>query len=64
PVTLRRDRPMPERSVVLYLVLSIVTLGIFGIYWLYTLIDDPNLHFRHHIHTEDDALGALSGAIS
>jgi len=64
PVSVRRDRPMPERSFVLYFVLSIVTLGLFTIYWLYTLIEDPNLHFRNHIRIEDDVLAALSGAAS
>lgn len=56
----RRQKPIPERNYVLYLVLTIITLGIFGIYWLYTLIQDPNNHFRSHIQVEDELLSKLS----
>lgn len=37
-----------ERNFVMYLLLTIVTCGIYGIYWWYTLITDPNLHFDNH----------------
>lgn len=33
---------VPERSIVLYIILSIVTCGIFGIYWFYCLVTDLN----------------------
>ncbi|MHB8159701.1 MAG: DUF4234 domain-containing protein [Thermoleophilia bacterium] len=39
---------VPERNFVTFLILSIVTCGIYGIYWLYTLINDPNMHFDDH----------------
>lgn len=39
---------VPERNFVTFLVLSIVTCGIYGIYWLYTIINDPNMHFDDH----------------
>ncbi len=39
---------IPERNFVMYLLLTIVTCGIYGIYWWYTLIVDPNLHFDNH----------------
>jgi hypothetical protein len=60
----RRTEPMPERSFALYLVLSIVTLGFFGIYWLYVLLKDPNNHFTYHVQVEDQLLASLeTGAV-
>lgn len=55
----RRTEVMPDRSFVLYLILSIITLGLFGIYWLYVLLNDPNEHFKYHVQVEDGLLGAL-----
>jgi len=55
----RRLDPIPDRSFVLYLVLTVVTLGLFGIYWLYTLITDPNNHFKHHVKWEDELITNL-----
>ncbi|MFB3043319.1 MAG: DUF4234 domain-containing protein [Nitrososphaerales archaeon] len=55
----RRLDPIPDRSFVLYLVLTVVTLGLFGIYWLYTLITDPNNHFKHHVKWEDELIANL-----
>jgi hypothetical protein len=52
--------PFPERSFVMYLVLTLVTLGLFGIYWWYTLITDPNNHFAGHRSWEPQLLAALS----
>ena len=40
--------PLKERSVVLYAVLTLITFGIFAIYWLYVLLKDPNRHFAGH----------------
>jgi hypothetical protein len=37
---------IPERNYWLYLLLTFVTFGLFGIYWWYCLIEDPNRHFR------------------
>ena len=59
-VGVRRLNPIPERSFVLYLILTIVTFGIFGIYWLYILITDPNNHFKHHIQYEDELMSKIS----
>ena len=36
---------VPERSYWLYLFLTIITLGLFSVYWYYCLIEDPNRHF-------------------
>ncbi len=55
----RRTEAMPERSFALYLILTIITLGWFGIYWLYVLLKDPNQHFRYHIQVEDQLLNTL-----
>ncbi len=38
----------PERDTVLYIIVSLVSLGLFNLYWLYTLADDPNKHFKEH----------------
>jgi positive regulator of sigma E activity len=35
----RRFHSTPDRNIVLYIVLTILTAGAFGIYWLYTLIN-------------------------
>jgi hypothetical protein len=43
-----------ERSVLAYAGFTIVTLGLFGFYWLYTLIDDPNKHFEDQWKFEDE----------
>jgi len=42
------QRRIPERNTVLYLVLTIITLGLFGLYWIYTVTKDPNEHFAEH----------------
>ena len=55
----RRTEPIPKRSFAVYLILTIVTLGIFGIYWIYTLIKDPNTHFREQARIEEELLSRL-----
>jgi len=55
----RRMEATPDRSFVLYLILTIITVGLFGIYWLYVLLKDPNEHFKYHIQVEDELLSAL-----
>ena len=59
-VGVRRLNPIPERSFVLYIILTMLTFGLFGIYWLYILITDPNNHFKHHIQYEDELMSKLS----
>lgn len=49
----------PKRSTALYLVLTVITLGIFGLYWLYTLVKDPNEHFSEHAKVEEQLLQEL-----
>jgi len=60
----RRMNPMPDRSFILYLILSIITLGIFGIYWLYVLIKDPNEHFRYHAQIDEELLATVEKAFA
>lgn len=59
-----RTNPLPERSFALYLILNIITAGFFGIYWLYTLLNDPNIHFRYHIKIEDYILSILENSLA
>ena len=40
--------PLRRRAYGLYIFLSIITLGIFGIYWAYVIFHDPNQHFDTH----------------
>ncbi|PVX23398.1 MAG: hypothetical protein CW691_10660 [Candidatus Bathyarchaeum sp.] len=58
----RRTEAMPYRSFVLYLILSIVTMGLFVVYWLYALLKDPNTHFKYHTQTENQLLTVLESA--
>ncbi len=46
-------RPVPDRSFLLYIVLTIITLGLFAIYWAYVLIKDLNEHFKNEWEFED-----------
>ncbi len=55
----RRTEATPNRSFVLYLIVTIITVGLFGIYWLYVLLKDPNEHFKYHMQTEDQLLSTL-----
>lgn len=52
----RTSYPVPDRSFILYLVLTIVTGGLFAIYWVYTLLTDPNNHFQYQALIEDTVL--------
>jgi uncharacterized protein DUF4234 len=51
--------PVPRRSTALYVVLSIITVGLFAIYWRYTLMADGNMHFDADDRIEDAILGGL-----
>jgi hypothetical protein len=60
----RRTEPIPDRSFFLYLIVTIITGGIFGIYWMYVLLKDPNNHFGHHIQVEEPLLSTLEAALT
>jgi len=49
---------LPERDFAIYLILSIF-IPFFSIYWWYTLVVDPNNHFKAHRNFEKWLVGAL-----
>lgn len=49
----------PNRNFWLYLVLDLITLGAFGIYWIYLLIKDPNNHFVTEVQIENRILSTV-----
>lgn len=49
-----------NRSFVVYLILTIVTLSLFMIYWLYVLVKDPNEHFESQWEFEDNIVAAVA----
>lgn len=57
PITV--EQIVPERSYALYLLLSIVTIGIFGIYWNFTFFKDGNEHFKEHRRFEDQLMSII-----
>lgn len=44
----RVEATVPSRGFLGYFLLTAVTFGVYGIYWWYTLITDPNRHFGVH----------------
>jgi uncharacterized membrane protein len=56
-----RNPPIPDRSFALYFVLTLITGSIFGVYWVYVLVSDPNNHFRQQMLMEDTIMAQLSG---
>jgi hypothetical protein len=62
----QRRTPIRDRSTGLYILLTIVTLGIFSLYWRYTVMTDGNGHFDDDVAIEDalmDALGMQGGTV-
>ncbi len=59
-----RNPPIPDRSFALYFVLTLITASIFGVYWVYVLVTDPNNHFRQQMLMEDTIMAQLSGTPS
>ena len=55
---------IPSRSTLLYIVLTIITLGLFILYWIYTLVNDPNRHFKSHIMLEKKVIDGFTEIIS
>lgn len=50
---------IPDRNTIIYVVLSLITLGLFTLYWVYTLTRDPNEHFKQHRKNEVRVVEAL-----
>jgi len=60
----RRTVPIPDRSFILYFILGLVTAGIFYIYWIYVLLEDPNNHFRQQAMIEDTIISQVTPLLS
>jgi len=60
----KREFRIPNRNTALYLFLSLFTLGLFTIYWVYVLLKDPNKHFRHHELAEETMISQMSKLVS
>jgi len=58
-----RSPPIPDRSFALYFVINLITGGIFGIYWVYVLVSDPNNHFRQQMMIEDTIMAQVSSVL-
>lgn len=58
-ISLVDESVLPERNFWIYLLLTILTLGLFGIYWQYVLFDDPNKHFARQAFAEDQTVSYL-----
>ena len=59
PGIVKFEEKVPDRSTILYIILTIITLGFFGLYWIYTLAKDPNEHFKQHKVVENQLMGFL-----
>ena len=58
--TATRDQyQVPKRSFALYIILTVITLGIFGIYWVYIIFKDWNEHFKTQWRLEDEILTVM-----
>lgn len=53
---------IPDRNFVAYLLLSLVTCGIFAFYWIYVLVEDGNRHVEAQVQWEDFLYSALATA--
>lgn len=60
PITV--EQIVGERSYPLYLLISLVTFGLFGIYWNYTFFKDGNDHFQEHQRFEDQLMSVIRTA--
>jgi len=56
PVMLPSWRTLPERSFIIYFILTIVTFGFFMIYWFYVLVKDMNEHYMAQWQFEDQLM--------
>ena len=55
----RRAHPTTDRSTGLYVLLSIITFGVFAMFWRFTVMTDGNGHFDDDAAMEDAILGGL-----
>ncbi|WP_456482279.1 DUF4234 domain-containing protein [Methanopyrus sp.] len=64
PFELERFYVVPRRNTFLYLLLTLLTFGTFALYWWYTVVRDPNRHFRAHRRLERDLIESIERALS
>ena len=55
----RRYYEIPHRNTILYAILTIITLGIFSLYWIYVITKDQNEHFLEQRRWEDAVVSAI-----
>lgn len=53
------EKVIKQRDFKTYLLLSIITLGIYSIYWTYNLYEEPNKHFDSEKRWEDQILAVF-----
>lgn len=53
-------RTVPDREFWVFLVLSIVTCGIYAFYWIYVMVNDGNYHVEQQVPWEDFIYTALA----
>jgi hypothetical protein len=53
-----------KRDPIVYIVLTVITAGLFWIYWFYTLLKDYNEHFIDQAALEDELLASLKPAMT
>lgn len=51
--SIETEQSIEERSFAMYLILTLITLGIFGVYWYSVILNDPNRHFFEHVRWEE-----------
>lgn len=57
-------RTIGDRSTLLYVILAIVTLGLFNVYWVYVLTKDPNEHFESHMNAEPKLIASFERIVA
>ncbi len=55
---------VPDRNTILYIVLSLITFGIFMLYWIYVLVKDPNEHFKSHRVMEQELVKSFEALVA
>ena len=56
------ERQVPARRFWEFMILTLITFGIYGIYWLYCMVEDGNRHFRAQAEWETQLAAAIAAA--
>ncbi len=62
PTFIQYSPVLPERHYWLNLLASVMTIGIWGIFWYYRILSDPNRHFENQWAFEDRLPSAIASA--